>query len=835
MPTANLTRDVSFGWRRLRATPLFTAFAVLTLAAGIGVTTAVYSIVRATLSPPSGVRDAGTLVYLYHFPCCSGPIHSLAWPDFEDFRDRQTVYDRVAAYGILRQTVSAPGGSESAFGEIVSGEYFNVLGVNAALGRTLQPQDDQPGAPLTVVLSHGVWQRLFGGSPDAIGQTVRMGGHVFEIVGVAPRQFRGLFNSGMIASAIWVPLQAAPLFPALGMAERRDDRDRHWLRVVGRLNQGRTIDHAATEATRIAAELDAEHPIGQDITDRRLRAPYAISRPWAVRSMADLKINITMDDTVGWLATIVMVSIGLVLMVACSNLANLLLARASLRRQEMAVRRALGASRWRLVRENLVESAMLAAGGGLAGLVLARVIMRALGTELSVGPGATLSVEPRLDAVVLLVSFAATGLALVVAGLGPALQAATADVRGALATDSGQAALPRWRGRRLLIAAQVAVSVVVLSVAALFLGQIVEEGRIDSGLDLAHTAVAEVDFAEQGLDQTRTRQIVADVLGQLENRADVEAAAVSSGLPVGMTTPGGILRAPGQAAAFVEFVAATPGIFDTTGVSIVRGRPFDERDTAGSEPVMVVNETTARTVFGTIEVVGRQVEVERRRWVGEEPQPPHVRTVVGVASDSDAGRVGRRENGVIFLPFEQQIEFRLVFSARGADPSVLVGVIRSAIRAADRDLGIARIGTADAIAAPSNVFARVSAGLAGVLGAFALLVALAGLYGVLSHVVARRTREIGLRMALGASRSQILRLIVRQGLGPIVIGVLAGGALGGLARLGLQPGLARLVPAVGVWALVSVPLLLLGVGILACYLPARRAARVDPNVALRAL
>jgi putative ABC transport system permease protein len=405
-----------------------------------------------------------------------------------------------------------------------------------------------------------------------------------------------------------------------------------------------------------------------------------------------------------------------------------------------------------------------------------------------------------------------------------------------LVSETGRS-VPRWRGRRLLIAGQVGVSVVLLAVAALFLGQILAESRIDTGLDLERIAVAEVDFMEQRVDDARVRQIVASFLGQLANRADVEAAAVSSGLPVGMTTPGGILRVPERDPAFVEFVAATPRIFHAIGVSIVRGRAFDERDAAGAEPVIVLNETAARKLFGTLDVVGRQLEVERRRWVGQPPQPAHVRTIIGVASDSDEGSPGRRESGVSYLPLEQQFEARLVFSVRaaGGDPSPLVGVIRSALRAAGPGVGIVRIGTGDAIATPPSLFARVSAGLAGVLGAFALVVALAGLYGVLSHVVARRTREIGLRMALGASRMQILGHVVRQGLSPIVLGVMSGGVLGWLVRRSLQPSLSRLVPAADYGVLVGVPVLLLLVGVLACYLPARRAARVDPNVALRTL
>ena len=370
MPRLNVGRDLTYAWRRLRATPLFTTFAVLTLAAGIGVTTAVYSIVRATLAPPSDVREPESLVYLFHIPCCSEPINSLSWPDFQDFRSRQEVFEGVTAFRGMRSMAVAPGGAETVLAEVVSGDYFSVLGVNASLGRALQPQDDVSGSSLVMVLSHRLWQRLFGGSTDVIGKSVRMGGHVFEVVGVAPKEFRGLANNGLTPSALWIPLQSAPLFPELGMAERgdRDDRNRRWLHVVGRLKPHRGIDEAATEASLIAKQLDAAFPIGEDL-DRRFRIPYAISRPWAVRSVADLKINVALDETITWLAGLVMGAVGLVLMVVCTNLANLLLARGSLRRHESTVRLALGASRWRLAREALVEEQLDLVGGTVAMLL----------------------------------------------------------------------------------------------------------------------------------------------------------------------------------------------------------------------------------------------------------------------------------------------------------------------------------------------------------------------------------------------------------------------------------------------------------------------------------
>jgi hypothetical protein len=345
-----------------------------------------------------------------------------------------------------------------------------------------------------------------------------------------------------------------------------------------------------------------------------------------------------------------------------------------------------------------------------------------------------------------------------------------------------------------------------------------------------------VDFGDQGFDEVRTRQVLASVLGQLASRPDVDAVAVSSGLPIGPTTPGSTLTARSGDRMTAAFVAATPGIFDALGVSIVAGRGFEGSDAAGGDPVIVVSVDVAMRVFGRANVVGQQIEVQRRRWVGETTQQPaHMRTILGIASDTDDGGSGAA-GGAVYLPLDQQFEDSLVFTVRSADgdPAVLVDALRAALRTAAPQLGLSRIGTGRTVVLPSNTFAIVSSAASGVLGLFAFLLALAGLYGVLTHLVARRTPEIGLRIALGASRRDILRLVIRQGLSPVVLGIVAGIVLGWLARQGVQPGLRGLVPATDVLTLM-LPILLLAVGVVACYLPARRAAGVDPSDALRRL
>jgi putative ABC transport system permease protein len=406
-----------------------------------------------------------------------------------------------------------------------------------------------------------------------------------------------------------------------------------------------------------------------------------------------------------------------------------------------------------------------------------------------------------------------------------------------LALDS-TGSLPRWRGRRYLIGMQVAVSVLLVALATLFAGEVRRQSQIDTGIDLERLALAQIDFGPQRYEEGRVRQLAEAALGQMARRPDVAAVALASGLPVGLTGPiGASMRAlDGSGAVGVGFVAAMPAVFDTLGVAIVRGRGFDQRDTRASAPVIVLSAIAAEQLFADGQAIGREVVFERRRAAGEPQQAPKTLTVIGITTDTDVRDVGRRDSGVAYLPLDQHYEPNLVMAVRAAgDPASLVAPLRSAIAAVDPELAVSQVGTGLALAGPNTTFQRTVAWLASVLGMMALVLALAGLYGVLSYIVAGRTREIGLRLALGASTGSIRRMVIRQGLGPVLLGLAGGLGLGLIARAAMQPLFLRIVPSVDVTLMVLVPVLFIGAGLVACYLPALRAAHVDPNVALRHL
>ncbi|MCC7044840.1 MAG: ABC transporter permease [Acidobacteria bacterium] len=822
-------RDIAVAWRRLRATPAFSFFAVVTLALGIAAVTSSWVMIRAVAAPPPGVPDVHQLVTVSHRAYGNTGMVTFSLPDFEDLRRRQATMSEVVAFATMPQVLAVEGQSYTSLGEVVSGNYFGVLRVGAALGRVIQPSDDRPGAPLVAVISHEVWRRVFGGRADVIGRTVMLGGHRFEIVGVAARDFVGLFANGRYPVMSWVPLASAHLFERLAFERRRDDRDERWLHVRARPAIGSGIDQIAAEVAAIGRQLDQTDPIGTRITDARFRIPYRISRDWVARFSKDL----LMDEAVSYngppLIVLLMSSVGLVLLVSCTNLANLILARASVRREERAVRLALGASRWQLVLCCMGEAVIITA----AGLALALGITWGLVETLS-GPFQTFrdiafTLQPVLGLGAIGVSTAAALIALIVAGVIPAVVLTGRDAASALMTGVTPTVVARWRVRRTLIAGQVAVSIVLLTAAAAFLGQVAARTGADSGIDLDRLAVAEVDLSLQNYDAERTLGLIARVLDRLNAHAGIEAAAVSSGLPVGPPAPSASVRV-GAVNVYVKAIGVTPKFFTATGLNVVHGTGLDRATASNGTPPIVIDTGLAGQMFGRTDVVGQQVEITLQA-TGEVGQPA-TRTIVGVAQATRDDSVARRH--AVYLPLEGRPSFPLLFSARTfSDPARIAQEMRAALVSADPHLGVSLAGSARSALAPAPSFEALAGTVASTLGGIGLTVVLAGLYGVLSYLVSRRTREIGMRLALGATPAQVRRMVIGEGLVPVVVGMILGAVVALIVRQAFVTQIRFDASAPGLALMAFVPVLILIATAIACYFPARRASRIEPATALK--
>jgi predicted permease len=836
---SGLARDLRLAVRRLAAAPLFTLFAILSLGVGLAVTTAVYSVVDSVLLRGLGIRAPGEVVFLVTRDG-RAPTQQVSQPDFHDLAAAQTSLSGLAGSLPVWMPMALPAGTEVTPGEAVTGTYFSTLAVRAALGRTILPSDDEADA-LVVVLSHGLWRARFAADSDIVGRMVRLAGQQVEVVGVAAETYQGPFGHLMMASRFWIPLGADRILqPGAIPARRGDDRDVRTLTVLGRLASGRTIEQASADLARIAANLDAGHP------QRGLWTPQqAIARGWSAR-------GVSVSEEGNLLRRFGLVIVGLaalVLVVACTNLANLVLARGTMRQQEFAVRRALGASRWRLVREQAAESVLIGGAGALAAYVLFQGLRTLMTVDLPVSPYTFVAIEPALAPGALAVAAGALLLSLVVFGLEPALALTrTRDLRADLQASAGSAGVPRARRQRTLLRWQVAISSGFFIIATLCVRYTVMEARHDSGIDLASIGVASFSGYTQGWDEPRLRQAMSRVLEALQGIPAVQQAAVSTGLPFG--TSGGTVGSvtlpdapatpvPGQKTA--SAIAVTPAIFATLGVPILRGRGFDSRDYAGSPPVVIFSELTAREMLGTRDGVGRRVLIRAGHSRGA--ASTQLATVVGIARDTDVGRLFGSA-WLAYVPFEHhfgqpQFGRTLVVTARsGAGAAAAAQAIRQAIRQADPDLAIERAGTGPAVLAGPFVFLRAAGFLALGLGGLTLLLAMVGLFGVQSHIVGHRTREIGIRMSFGASAQQIRRMVLKDGYGPVLQGLALGLFIGVSGRaiivsyMALKPGE---IPIVDPWMVSLVPIPILVAAFWACYLPARRAARVDPNVALRQL
>jgi putative ABC transport system permease protein len=824
--------DVRLAARRLAATPLFTAFAVLSLAMGVAVTTAVYSIVDGVFLRGAGVREPDRLAVVvtpYSGRLLAGTVSE---PDFRDLQSAQTSFTHLSASAMFVRRLAAPSMTQTVMGEAVDGSYFATLGVGAALGRTIQPADDERGDRV-VMLSDAAWRTRFSSDPGVLGTTVAISGERFEIVGVAPPSFAGP-RGWLAASQLWIPLSTESRLREPGRLStppRQAPRDNRRLTVFGRLRPPVTVAAASNELHAIASRLDLSFS-----TARPGHGLAAADRMWRARTLAEV---VEEDNAVRRFGLLLVALVALVLVVACTNLGNLVLARGTTRQRELAVRRALGASRWRLVREQCLESLMLAAAGAVASYVVFELLRVVLDAEFNIvlpfGNRVTVAFQPVLNVPALAVAACSLLLALVVFGLEPAIQMTRAsDVRGALAAGTA-AGPPRSRRQRILLRWQVAISAGFFIIATMFVKYSIAEARHDSGIDLDRLAVAVLDFAAPAWDEPRARRAFERLQSELAGHPSIAEASLSTGLPFGAQSALRLAIVPAERAGeagvqphVVPAIAAAPTLFRTMGVEILSGRGFDDRDGPGAPRVVVLSEFTARQVFGTADVVGRRLVAAR--------QPPGFGdlTVIGVAADTDVGRIFSDPRPIAYVPLSQHYHpvVTVVARASGSVASA-VAALRESVRRAEPDVAVEIAGSGRTVLA--GVFQVMRGfGLGAIaLGAVTLLLAMAGLYGIQSHVVASRTREIGVRMSFGATPRQIARMVLTDGYRPVFDGLVFGLLIGLIGRAYARAYLELDVAIVDPWMLIVTPIPLVLAAFFACYLPARRAAAVDPNVALR--
>jgi predicted permease len=829
----SLWRDAMIGARRLAAAPLFTFFAVLSLALGLGVTTSVYSVVHSLLWKPIPLADPDHAVMI------TSPSRTragapdwravLSFSDFDALRRSQTSLVSISASAYVSDTLATERVAEVALGEAVIGDYFAVIGLPMLAGRGLQPADDDPGMARVVVVNRRVVEASFAGREDVIGEVVRIAGQPFEIVGVAPETFDGLGGDEGRWTSFWIPHAQRPV--STGRASAPTSRS---FAVLGRLPPDRALAEVHAEVATLASRLDRAEPTR--IPEGQAGAGSRLARVWQARLATDVYASST--DLAGRAGLLILLLISMVLVVACTNIANLMLARGSMRAHELAIRASLGASRGRIVRELTVESGWIALGGGLLGFVVTQALLVAFAFDIPTNSGRAVRLDPRLNVPVLgAAAFLLLG-SLLVFGLGPALRLTRGATRGGL--EAGAAlGLPPGRGPWPLVRWQVAIAVGFLLVSSVTARLVWDAARHDSGIDLDRLAVATVSFdRDRGQDEEAARRTIDLVLAAARQQPGVAAVAAATGLPFGQTrTP--LVRLTPAESPFVDgarypsalALMSTPDIFETVGVPILRGRPFDRRDVAGTRPVVVMSEFAAREVFGTADVVGRDLAI---RQVGGRALTSRAE-VVGVSQDTDVGSLMHRTTGLIFQPLAQSYWPGVAFYARTqGDVDSAAARLTTAIRQADPDLGLSSHGAARRLMAPGFVLLGIAATLTTALGLLALVLSLVGLHGVLSQSVAARTREMGLRVALGATARQVGSMALSQGLRPVAGGLMLGLLFSTLIRAGVTT-LMEPVPIVDWFALAVVPIPILLAAAVACYLPARRAARVDPNVALRDL
>jgi len=806
-----LLKDLQYACRTLAKSPGFTAVSLLTLAIGIGANTAIFSFVDSILLKPLPYADADRIVSVLEKPPL-GKRNGISTLNFLDWQRQNTVFDFMAAQSGGPVTLTGYGQPVQLRGSRVSAHYFDIYGIKAVLGRTFTPDEDQRGKDRVAVLSHVLWASQFGADPKLISRTIRLDGEPHTVIGVLPEgsAFDRAYNQ------IWLPLAFQP---------ENMTRNFHWFGSVAKLKQGVSLEQARSQMDTIGARIARDYPDS--------------NKGWGV--VVEPLTEILVDSGLRQSLYVLLGAVGMVLLIGCANLANLTLARGAAREREVAVRSALGAGRQRLIRQFLTENVLLALAGGLLGLGVGYATMAALNAAV---PPYSLPREANvtMDGRVLLFALALSAFTGILFGLAPALGATKANLAVSLKEGArGSIGGGRRKLRGALVVAEVALAFVLLTGAGLLIRSFFQMQEADTGFDATNVMTAGLPLSDKlHPDPVELETYLRQIESNLQALPGVRDVAFASALPMqgwGYGMPFQIAGRPSVDRANREgcfFKMVSPSYFRAVGMHLRKGRGLSDRDLPGAPPVTVINATMARKYFAKEDPIGKRILVQQIVPGKTQLGPEIAWEIAGVVADERvSGLDDKRDNPGMYVSNEQSpVYFGGLVVRAATDPTRLEKAIRKAVFDVNKDQPLTDVKTLERIKSESMVGDRLRSLLLGVFAAFALLLSAVGIYGVISYSVAQRTGEIGIRAALGASRGNLLGLILRHGFWLTAAGL----AVGFAGALGLTRLLATLLFGVGAWdpaTLAAVAVMLASVGLLACYIPARRAARVDPVVALR--
>jgi predicted permease len=805
-------QDLRYAVRVLAKSPGFTLVAVVTLALGIGLNTGIFTVMNAALLRPLPVEDPEELATFRAVRDDGSSTTSLSYPDYVYYRDHNEVFSGMAVYGAVQLSWRRTESDELVHGYLVSGNYFEALGVEPVLGRGFLPEEDQTiGTHAVAVVSHEFWRQRLGADPAAVGRSLLLNGRDFTLVGVAPPGFRG--TDITTAPDVWAPTMAQPL---IRPGEQHLTRGHHWMKIIGRLRPGVSIEQAQANVDVMYAQMQREYP--DEFDARSIQLTPTTGLPGEQGGILSV-------------FAMLMAVVGLILLIACGNVANLFLERATARRKEIAIRLAMGAGRARIIRQLLAEGMLLSLAGAAGGLLLAVwATEAAFSIDMPFGGPLGLNLTP--DARVLGYTAALSLLTVLFFGLAPAVRATRPDVMPSL--KDGASGIPRpgrFILRGSLVVGQVALCFVVLACAGLFLRNLQRTYEVDLGFNPDRVLLMSFDLNLHGYDQVRAMAFGETLLAQARALPGVESAAIAHSIPLGFESsatravPEGSGLDPDDRRYRVEYSQVTPSYFETARIPLRTGRDFTELDREGSAPVAIVNESLARRYWPKEDPIGKRIHF----WGPDSP----LAQVVGVAADSKYTSLTEEDTPYLYMPLLQGFrpDVNLLLRTRG-EPRELMQALRGQVRQLDSTVAILGVRTLEEQVGRAYFLPRSGAVLLSGFGTLALLLAAVGLYGVISYAVSRRTREVGIRMALGARHGDVLGLVVGEGFRLALIGVAVGlaAAFGATRFLG---GMLYRVSPTDPLTFVLVPAVLTAVAVVASYVPARRASRVDPMTALR--